>query len=81
MARKMKIEPDVVFTGGVAKNAGVARALGEKLGCEIFIPDEPLLSGALGAALLARETVLTALEKGESLQRGKHRLEEVTFFN
>ncbi|MFC1921188.1 acyl-CoA dehydratase activase [Chloroflexota bacterium] len=81
MARKLKVEPDIVFTGGVAKNAGVARALGEKLGYEIFTPDEPLLSGALGAALLGKEIVLNALEKGEPLQRGEHRLEEATFFD
>ncbi|MFC2069631.1 acyl-CoA dehydratase activase [Chloroflexota bacterium] len=81
MVRKLKIEPDVVFTGGVAKNIGVARALGEKLGYEIFTPDEPLLSGALGAALLGKEIVQEATEKGESVQRGEHRLEEATFFN
>jgi predicted CoA-substrate-specific enzyme activase len=81
MARKLKIEPDVVFTGGVAKNSGVARALGENLGCEIFIPDEPLLSGALGAALLGREMVGKALEKGEPVQHGGHRLDAATFFD
>ncbi len=81
MARKLKIEPDVVFTGGVAKNSGVARALGEKLGYDIFIPDEPLLSGALGAALLGKETVLEARKKGEPVKREKHQLEEATFFD
>jgi activator of 2-hydroxyglutaryl-CoA dehydratase len=80
MARKLKIEPDVVFTGGVAKNPGVAKALKEALGCEIYIPDEPLLSGALGAALLAREAVVNAIEKGEPVHHGEHRLEEATFF-
>lgn len=81
MARKLKIEPDVVFTGGVAKNSGVAKALGKNLGCEIFIPDEPLLSGALGAALLGKETVMKALERGEPVKRSEHRLEEATFFD
>jgi len=81
MARKLKVEPDVVFTGGVAKNSGVARALGENMGCEIFIPDEPLLSGALGAALLGKETAMKAMEKGEPVQHGEHRLEEATFFD
>ena len=81
MARKLKVEPDVVFTGGVAKNSGVARALGENMGCEIFIPSEPLLSGALGAALLGKETVMKAMEKGEPVQRGEHHLEEATFFD
>ena len=80
MARRLKIEPDIVFTGGVAKNIGVAKSLGEKLGYEIFIPGEPLLSGALGAALLARETVLKTLRNGGSIQRERHDLEEARFF-
>jgi (R)-2-hydroxyacyl-CoA dehydratese activating ATPase len=56
MVKRLKVEPDVVFTGGVAKNAGVVKALKEKLGCEIFVPDEPLFTGALGAALLGKES-------------------------
>ena len=80
MVRRLKIEPDVVFTGGVAKNIGVVKALEENLGCRVLIPDEPLLSGAIGAALLGKEIVLRALEKGEPVQRGERRLEEATFF-
>jgi len=70
----------VVFTGGVAKNTGVVKALKEHLGCEIFVPEEPLLSGATGAALLAKEQVLKALARGEPIQKGERRLEEATFF-
>jgi (R)-2-hydroxyacyl-CoA dehydratese activating ATPase len=81
LARRLKIEPDVVFTGGVAKNSGVAKALAENLGCKMFIPDEPLLSGALGAALLGKETVTKALEKGQPLRHGDHHLEEADFFD
>lgn len=81
MVRRLKVEPDVVFTGGVAKNIGVARAIKEKLGQDVFVPEEPLLSGALGAALLAKETVAAAKEKGEPVERGEHRLEEATFFD
>ncbi len=81
MARKLKVEPDVVFTGGVAKNSGVARALEENLGCQIFIPAEPLLSGALGAALIGKETVIKAMGRGEVVRRGEHRLGEATFFD
>jgi predicted CoA-substrate-specific enzyme activase len=81
MTRKLKIEPDVVFTGGVARNKGVVKALSENLGCPVFTPDEPLLSGALGAALLGKEAVLKAQAEGKPLQREKHRLEEATFFD
>ncbi len=80
MVRRLKVEPDVVFTGGVAKNIGVVKALTENLGCEVLVPEEPLLSGATGAALLGRELTLKALAKDEPLQRGERRLEEATFF-
>ncbi|HEX9896938.1 MAG TPA: acyl-CoA dehydratase activase [Dehalococcoidales bacterium] len=80
MARRLKVEPDVVFTGGVAKNTGVVRALEENLGCPVLVPSEPLLSGALGAALIARETALKAQAEGKPLQKVGRKLEEATFF-
>ena len=80
MLRRLKIEPDVVFTGGVAKNIGVVKAVKENLGCELFVPEDPLISGALGAALLGKEIVLNALARGEPIPRGERRLEEATFF-
>ena len=43
----------VVFTGGVAKNVGVKKALEEALGVDIMIPGEPQIAGALGAAIFA----------------------------
>jgi len=80
MLRRLKIEPDVVFTGGVAQNIGVVKAVRENLGSEVFIPQDPLISGALGAALLGKELTLKALAKGEPIQRGERRLAEATFF-
>ncbi len=80
MLKRLKIEPDVVFTGGVAKNVGVVKAVRENLGCEVLVPEDPLISGALGAALLAKELTLQALAKGETVQRGERRLLEATFF-
>jgi len=80
MVKRLKVEPDVVFTGGVAKNIGVVRALEENLGCKVLVPEEPLLSGAIGAALLSKELTLEALAKGEPIQKGERRLEEASFF-
>ncbi len=80
MLRRLKIEPDVVFTGGVAKNIGVVEAVKENLGHEILVPEDPLISGALGAALLGKEITLKALAKGEPVPRGERRLAEATFF-
>ena len=80
MIRRLKIEPDVVFTGGVAKNSGVVKAVRENLGCEVLVPEDPLLSGAIGAAILGKELVLKAQARGEPVQRKERRLEEATFF-
>ncbi len=80
MVKGLKIEPDVAFTGGVAKNAGVVKAMKENLGCEVLVPKEPLLSVALGAALLGKELTLKGLAKGEPIQRKERHLEEATFF-
>ena len=48
-----RLEPPVVFTGGVAMVAGMDRALAEAIGHEITVVSDPQLTGALGAALLA----------------------------
>ncbi len=56
MARRMGIKEQVAFTGGVAINPGVKRALEEELGTKIIVPEVCQYTGALGAALLACET-------------------------
>ena len=55
MATRVNIQPDVAISGGGAKNIGLVRALEKKLGLKVRIPEEPLLMGALGAAMLAKE--------------------------
>ena len=54
-SRRVGIEPDVVLTGGVAKNVGVVEALRDQLRMDVAVPEHPEIAGALGAALLARE--------------------------
>jgi len=81
LARRLGIEPDLVLTGGVAKNIGMVRAMKESLGCEILVPEEPLLTGALGAAILAKETCVKAAAAGEALPTKSRRLEKATFFS
>jgi (R)-2-hydroxyacyl-CoA dehydratese activating ATPase len=80
MAKRFKLEPDVVFTGGVAMNVGVVKALEDNLGCKVLVPQEPLLSGALGAALIGKELVLKALSAGEPLPKIERKLEDAKFF-
>jgi len=53
MVKKLGIKPDVAFVGGVAKNPGVIRAFEKALEIKIRLPEEPQITGALGAALLA----------------------------
>lgn len=54
MVSKLKIEQDLAVTGGGAKNIGLIKALEKKFGCSILVPPEPLLTGAIGAALLGK---------------------------
>ncbi len=65
MARRVRVERDVVLTGGVAKNRGVRRALEEKLGIEVKVPDEPQIVGAIGAAIFG----LRKMRKNEEKMR------------
>ena len=55
MASSIGLAKEVVFTGGVAKNIGVKKALEEALGMGIIVPEEPQIIGALGAALFAND--------------------------
>lgn len=52
--RRVGIAPDLVLTGGVARNVGVVQALREALDLAVETPEHPEIAGALGAALLAR---------------------------
>ena len=56
MGRTVGYKEQVVFTGGVAKNLGVKNSLETGIGLPILIPEEPQIVGALGAALLARQS-------------------------
>jgi predicted CoA-substrate-specific enzyme activase len=53
LLERIGVEKDVVMTGGVAKNIGVVRAIEEKLGLQLIIPEEPQTVGAIGAANIA----------------------------
>ena len=65
LARQLKVESPVVFTGGVAKNAGMVRAVETVLGMSVLVPQEPLITGALGAAILARDHAFQLIQRGE----------------
>lgn len=51
MARSLRPEEKIVFTGGGAKNILLKELLQQKLQKEIFVPEYPQMMGAFGAAL------------------------------
>jgi len=51
MLERLGIQGDIVFSGGVARNTFLPSILEEKLGRKIYIPEQPEIVGALGAAL------------------------------
>ncbi len=48
-----KINPPIVFQGGVSKNVGVIKAFEEATGYPVIVDENGHLTGALGAAILA----------------------------
>ncbi|GAB6172114.1 acyl-CoA dehydratase activase [Paradesulfitobacterium aromaticivorans] len=63
MAGRLGARPDIVMTGGVAKNQGVVKSLEKKFGYSINVPENPQIMGALGAALIAQETIMQKTAK------------------
>jgi predicted CoA-substrate-specific enzyme activase len=51
MARQIGLKQNLAFVGGVAKNAGIKVFLEKELGTTLYVPPEPQITGALGAAL------------------------------
>jgi (R)-2-hydroxyacyl-CoA dehydratese activating ATPase len=60
LLRRVGAESEVTFTGGVALNVGMVRALEEKLQMPLNVGPESHFMGALGAALFALDHVLAA---------------------
>ena len=59
LLRRVGIDDEVSFTGGVAKNPAMVRALEESLGRRVNVSPESHYMGALGAALFAMDRVLS----------------------
>ena len=77
MVNRLRVEDAVVVTGGGAKNRGLLKALSEQLGHEILVPDEPLITGALGAALMGKEIVEQAKQNHTPLKTKERILEQI----
>ena len=60
LLRRVGVEEQVTFTGGVAKNTAMIHTLNERLGLQMNVSEESHYMGALGAALIALDHVLAS---------------------
>jgi predicted CoA-substrate-specific enzyme activase len=63
LCKRVGIERDVAVTGGVALNAGLVKILEDELKFNVLVPEEPLLVAALGAAVVAQESIEKGMNK------------------
>ncbi|MHA1403561.1 MAG: acyl-CoA dehydratase activase [Candidatus Helarchaeota archaeon] len=64
MAKRVNVQPEVAFTGGVAKNQGIVKYLSKLLDVKFqALPIDPQIMGAVGAALIARERKLSEIRR------------------
>ena len=77
MVNRLRVEEAIVVTGGGGKNRGLLKALSEQLGHKILVPEEPLITGALGAALLGKEIVEKAKQNQTPFETKERILEEI----
>ncbi len=54
MVRRLHLEEPIAFVGGVGKNSGMQKVLETELGVHLLVPEEPQITGALGAARIAQ---------------------------
>lgn len=55
MGSHLEINPQIAFVGGVARNKLMGLMLEKEFKQNIYIPENPVITGALGAALIAGE--------------------------
>ncbi len=53
LATRLGLSPDFALTGGGGCDKGLSRAIEDELNVNLFIPEHPQITAALGAALLA----------------------------
>jgi (R)-2-hydroxyacyl-CoA dehydratese activating ATPase len=55
LVKRLKLEPDIVLTGGGGEDAGLVAAISAALKVKVLVPPKPRLTAAYGAACLAAE--------------------------
>jgi predicted CoA-substrate-specific enzyme activase len=59
LVTRVGFAPDCAVTGGGAKNKGLVKAIEDELSAEVYVADEPQITAAFGAALIALERLQT----------------------
>ena len=57
IAKGKELKPKIFFQGGVAANVGMKRAFEKELGVELYVPKYYNVMGAIGAAIIGKNTV------------------------
>ena len=57
MLKRVMREGPILFAGGVAKNACMVQLIKEAFDCDVLVPTDPQMVGALGAAIIARKSI------------------------
>ncbi len=60
LLRRVGVEDEVTFTGGVALNVAMIETLNERLGLGVNVSEESHFMGAIGAALFALDRILAS---------------------
>jgi len=60
LLRRVGVEEQVTFTGGVARNTAMVETLNQRLGLAVNVSDDSHFMGALGAALFALDHILAS---------------------
>jgi len=63
LCKRVGIEKDVAVAGGAALNVGLIKTLEREMGFEVYVPEQPQLVAATGAAILARENIEKVLKQ------------------
>ncbi len=74
LVRRVGVEDEVTFTGGVSRNVGMIRTLEDVLGRSINVSPEGHFIGALGAALFALERAIAGTRAADAaaVAAGRH---------
>jgi predicted CoA-substrate-specific enzyme activase len=68
LLRRVGVNEEVTFTGGVARNQAMVTTLNERLGVDVNVSDESHFMGALGAALFGLDHVFASRAPSRATQ-------------